>query len=463
MFTKTRILAAAAVLAAATPLAAQLAEKKALTLEAARAALHGAQQEAVRLGAHPSIAVVDDGGHIVAVERMDDSFPAGARVSVGKAATAAVFRKPTAAFEEAINKGRYTMTALEDFTPLQGGVPLFSGGTVVGGIGVSGAASQQQDEAVAMAGARALEAFAAMPVSLTQSSKQASAAGAAPPAPGLSGKVLVNIDRNGVALQGFDPVAYFTDGRPVKGSEDFRSAHLGATYYFASQAHKDLFEKNPAMYAPSFGGYCGYAASINRLSPISPEFFQVLDGRLVLQHNKKAWDLWNAELAANIGKAEANWPGLVDRNGAAPGAEVLVNLDKRGVAIQGHDPVAYFREGRPVPGSPEFEAVYQGAKYQFASKEHREQFERNPAMYAPAFGGYCGYAASINKLSPVNPEIWQIEGGRLILQHTPRAYELFNKDLPASVNRADSNWPGLTRRFGRDGRESGSLWSRIFG
>lgn len=139
------------------PAAAQTFEKRALTIEGAKKAAAAAAAEARRNGEGGVIAIVDDGGNLMYLERLDGTFPAGARVSIGKARTAALFKKPTAAFEEIIRDGRTPMVALEDFTPLQGGVPIEIGGTVVGAIGVSGAASQQRDEVVAKTGAAALE------------------------------------------------------------------------------------------------------------------------------------------------------------------------------------------------------------------------------------------------------------------------------------------------------------------
>jgi glc operon protein GlcG len=96
---------------------------------------------------------VDDGGHLLYFVRSEKGFAAGANVSIGKARTAAIFKKPTRDFEDTINKGRFTMTALPDFTPLQGGVPIVHEGYVIGAIGVSGAKSARQDEEVAKAGA----------------------------------------------------------------------------------------------------------------------------------------------------------------------------------------------------------------------------------------------------------------------------------------------------------------------
>jgi uncharacterized protein GlcG (DUF336 family) len=150
------IVTAAVVAASAGPGQAQVVDKKALTLEGARQVIATAVGEARRLQAPGGvIAVVDDGGNLIALERLDGSFAAGAAISIGKARTAAIFKRPTRTFEDIIKNGRTAMIALPDFTPLQGGVPLMVGEDVVGGIGVSGAASAQQDEEIALAGAAA--------------------------------------------------------------------------------------------------------------------------------------------------------------------------------------------------------------------------------------------------------------------------------------------------------------------
>jgi len=131
--------------------------KHSLTLDGAKAVGETAMKYAEENGAGPSIAVVDDGGHLLYFTRPETSFAAGANVSIGKARTSAIFKKPTSFFEDTINRGRLTMTALPDFTPLQGGVPIIHDGQVIGAIGCSGAKSAQQDEEVAKAGAAVFE------------------------------------------------------------------------------------------------------------------------------------------------------------------------------------------------------------------------------------------------------------------------------------------------------------------
>jgi glc operon protein GlcG len=155
----TRMLFAALALSLLTAAAqAQVSSKKVLTLEGARKVITAAEAEAKRLNAPGGvIAVVDDGGNLVAVERLDGTFTAGANISVGKAKTSVMFKRPTKFFEDVIKNGRTAMVALPDFTPLQGGVPLEYEGQIIGGVGVSGAASAQQDEELAIAGAAAFK------------------------------------------------------------------------------------------------------------------------------------------------------------------------------------------------------------------------------------------------------------------------------------------------------------------
>jgi len=150
------ILTTLIVLSAAVFTNAQTVDKKALTIEGAKKVIAGAVAYARKNNAPGGvIAVVDEGGNLMALERLDETFAAGANISIGKARTAVLFKRPTKAFEDIIKNGRTAMVALPDayFTPLQGGVPIIIDGQIVGGVGVSGAASAQQDEELAIAGA----------------------------------------------------------------------------------------------------------------------------------------------------------------------------------------------------------------------------------------------------------------------------------------------------------------------
>ncbi len=128
-------------------------------------------------------------------------------------------------------------------------------------------------------------------------------------------KTLINLDKTGLAIQGYDPVAFFTDGKPVKGKPEFPSRHNGALYHFASKEHRDLFKADPAKYEPAFGGYCAFGVSRSKLVEIDVEAFQIVDGRLLLQYSKGVRDDFNKDTRGNLARANANWPTLVEKKG----------------------------------------------------------------------------------------------------------------------------------------------------
>jgi len=138
--------------------AAELPTKKILTLDAAKQVAAAAEAEAKRRGSTVVIVVVDDGGHVLLLERLDDTQVASVEVGIGKARTAAIFRRPSKDFEDQVRNGRVAALALPGATPLQGGIPIVVDGKVLGAIGVSGN-TPQEDEDIAKAGAAAIATF----------------------------------------------------------------------------------------------------------------------------------------------------------------------------------------------------------------------------------------------------------------------------------------------------------------
>ena len=128
-------------------------------------------------------------------------------------------------------------------------------------------------------------------------------------------KTLLNLDKAGLAIQGYDPVAFFTDGKPVKGKPEFPARHNGALYLFTSKEHRDLFKADSAKYEPAFGGYCAYGVSRNKLVEIDVDAFQIVDGRLLLQYSKGVRDDFNKDTRGNLTKANTHWPALVEKKG----------------------------------------------------------------------------------------------------------------------------------------------------
>ena len=127
-------------------------------------------------------------------------------------------------------------------------------------------------------------------------------------------KELLNLE-NGVAIQGYDPVAFVADKRPVKGNAQFQSEYRNAKYCFASAEHKAAFDKEPAKYEPQFGGYCAYGASRGKTVPIKIETWEILNGRLLLQYDLEVKSKFDKDPQGTLKKADENWPGLVDKYG----------------------------------------------------------------------------------------------------------------------------------------------------
>lgn len=130
-----------------------------------------------------------------------------------------------------------------------------------------------------------------------------------------NGHFLNNVDANGVIIDGYDPVAFFTENKPVKGDPQYKHSYEEAIYHFASQEHLDLFKANPEKYKPQFGAWCAYAVSLGRTAPIDVNTFSIIDGRLVIQHNQKAVNGWNKNPAGNLQLADKYWPRVTANAG----------------------------------------------------------------------------------------------------------------------------------------------------
>ncbi len=115
----------------------------------------------------------------------------------------------------------------------------------------------------------------------------------------------------------------------------------------------------------------------------------------------------------------------------------------KGVALKGYDVVAYFDQSKPVKGSAEFEYTWNGAKWQFATAAHRDAFAKEPAKYAPQYGGYCAFGVAEGHAVPVDPEAWRIVDGKLYLNYNKDVQKDWVKDVPGNITKADANWPKL--------------------
>ena len=126
----------------------------------------------------------------------------------------------------------------------------------------------------------------------------------------IAGKVDPIYQHDGLAIRGYDAVAYFQQSQPVKGSSQFSYQWRGATWLFASAENRDRFQADPERYAPQYGGYCAYAVSKGRTVSIDPEAWKIVDGKLYLNYSKGVQKKWEQDVPGNIVKADKYWPDL---------------------------------------------------------------------------------------------------------------------------------------------------------
>lgn len=120
-----------------------------------------------------------------------------------------------------------------------------------------------------------------------------------------------------------------------------------------------------------------------------------------------------------------------------------VSVDKAGLALGGYDPVAYFSMSKAVPGKPEFNTDWNGAKWRFASAENRDLFIASPEKYAPQFGGYCAWAVSEGYTAPADPKAWKIVEGKLYVNYNTDVQKKWQMDEAERVRKGEVNWPKL--------------------
>jgi len=118
-------------------------------------------------------------------------------------------------------------------------------------------------------------------------------------------------EHDGIAIKGYDPVAFFKDNKPVRGNDDLRFDYKGSTFVFASQENRAAFASDPERYAPQYGGYCAFGTARGYKADIDPSTFTVVDGRLYLNYNAQVQHEWNADRARFIHQADERWPAVV--------------------------------------------------------------------------------------------------------------------------------------------------------
>lgn len=120
-----------------------------------------------------------------------------------------------------------------------------------------------------------------------------------------------------------------------------------------------------------------------------------------------------------------------------------VYTESDGLALRGYDAVAYFADGRAVRGQPQYEVPWNGARWRFASAEHRDRFVAAPEQYAPQFGGYCAWAVSRGYTAEGDPEAWRIVDGSLYVNYSKRVQRKWEANIPEYIRQGQAHWPGV--------------------
>jgi YHS domain-containing protein len=123
----------------------------------------------------------------------------------------------------------------------------------------------------------------------------------------------INLDTSGLALRGYDPVAYFETGKPMRGTAKITASYGGARYLFATKAHRKSFLNNPTKYLPQFGGFCAVGTSFGEKVDVDPETGKIVNGKLYLNNGPKAQEIFDSDAGNTISRAEHNWPIVKDK------------------------------------------------------------------------------------------------------------------------------------------------------
>ena len=256
-----------------------------------------------------------------------------------------------------------------------------------------------------------------------------------------------NLDKKGLAIDGYDPVTYFKEGggKPRKGEKSITTAYRGVTYRFRNEANRDLFLATPGRYEPAYGGWCAWAMSADDPSKveIDPKSYLIEEGRLLLFYDgffadtRKRWLKAGGENQKP--KADAYWSEVT---GEGPGRDLLHWSLEQGVALGGFDPTAY-RAGKAVAGKQEHRVLHDGVTYHFATAEGMEAFKRSPESYEAGYGGWCARAMAAGQKVAADPKVFVVSGEDLFVFAYPAARDEWVAAEARLRPEADDAWKRL--------------------
>ncbi len=261
-----------------------------------------------------------------------------------------------------------------------------------------------------------------------------------------------NLGEEGLALAGYDPVAYFPEfgGKAKKGKKSIQVTHMGVTYHFASRSNLKAFQAKPARFEPAYGGWCAWAVAAKEggKAPVDPKSFTVEGDRLFLFYKGSGGDTrsaWKEKggFQSLGGQADGNWTRMSGEKPTETMTKDMVSAEhwnlRKGVAIHGFDPVSYFA-GKPKSGNKRFTAKHAGVEYQFANKTSAKKFESAPEDYLPAYGGWCAFGLAKGYQIEIDPRAYLIEDGKLMFFKDGQVLEMWKREAKELESAADRKW-----------------------
>lgn len=252
----------------------------------------------------------------------------------------------------------------------------------------------------------------------------------------------------GLALSGYDPVAYFEvgGGKAKEGKKSLTATHGGVTYRFSNERNRATFLASPTRFEPAYGGWCAYAMSSGEKVEIDPDRFLIENGKLHVFYDSffgpNTHKKWLKEGGDKLSpKASAAWTKI--------SGEVTPNLRHdnldQGLALSGYDPVSYFAEGggKPAAGQAKLTAQAGGVTYSFATEKSRALFLASPERFAPQYGGYCAWAMSQGKKVQVDPSAFTLTDGKLHLFYNADKRDAWTAELGKLQPAAERAWKAL--------------------
>jgi YHS domain-containing protein len=250
---------------------------------------------------------------------------------------------------------------------------------------------------------------------------------------------------DGVALGGYDPVAYF-DGKPLPGSANHQHESLGVTWRFASAANRARFVADPDRFTPEYGGYCALGMAHGGAVPTDPLAYTVHQGKLYLNSNQLVRITWSYARDWMISRADPNWQAWLNRPATPAGdRRPPPPPPDRQLAAGGFDVTSYFEPAGPTLGDSAHTATWNGQVWRFRSAEHQARFENEPSRYAPQFGGLSPLILAHGDQVPGNPKIFTVFRGKLYFEVGDGPRDTWRRNAASITKRAAEQWKTLQK------------------